>query len=134
MKQLFITASIATALAVAAIMIFKTPNADNHYDRLGVSQTATDAEIKSAFRRQAVALHPDKVRGGDGDAGNEEFHALVEARDVLLDPQRREEYDRQLFEAKRAREEQRYGRQQNPTMAQQPRHQRWLQVLMTRQC
>ena len=32
----------------------------NHYDRLGIQRTATEVEIKSAYRRKAMLFHPDK--------------------------------------------------------------------------
>eukprot|EP00440_Ansanella_granifera_P036849 gb/GFBE01039976.1/.p1 GENE.gb/GFBE01039976.1/~~gb/GFBE01039976.1/.p1 ORF type:complete len:423 (+),score=82.96 gb/GFBE01039976.1/:1-1269(+) len=57
------------------------------YDLLGVEAGATSADIKHAYRRKALQLHPDK--GGDP----EQFKVMKEAYDVLSDPQKRELYD-----------------------------------------
>ncbi len=58
------------------------------YELLGVSQDASDDDIKRAYRRQARAHHPDT--GGDA----EEFKAVTHAFQVLSDPQKRARYDR----------------------------------------
>ena len=62
-----------------------------HYQILGVARTATEEEIRSAYRRTARASHTD-VAGADASL----FIAATEARDVLLDPQRRAAYDEVL--------------------------------------
>ncbi|RME26510.1 MAG: J domain-containing protein [Deltaproteobacteria bacterium] len=61
------------------------------YDILGVSRTATDAEIKKAYRRLARKHHPD-VNPGDPEA-EERFQKISAAYDVLGDPKRRALYD-----------------------------------------
>lgn len=60
----------------------------NYYVILGVGSGATLEEIKSAFRRRALELHPD--RSGLGDRP---FQELQEAYGVLSDPERRHNYD-----------------------------------------
>lgn len=60
----------------------------DYYDVLGVSKTASADEIKKAFRRKAVELHPDK-QGGD----EEKFKELNEAYEVLKDQSKRQRYD-----------------------------------------
>lgn len=63
-------------------------NEPDFYAVLGVPADATRAEIVRAFRRQALARHPD--RGGDTEA----FRSLHQARETLLDQARRAAYDR----------------------------------------
>ena len=65
-------------------------DAKGYYARLGVSSTATAAEIKAAFRRLAKETHPDRSgESADGD----KFRALVEAYETLSDPASRARYD-----------------------------------------
>ncbi len=64
----------------------------DYYEVLGVSRTATDQEIKSAYRRLAVKYHPDK---NPNDSGAEEkFKEAAEAYSVLSDVEQRRRYDR----------------------------------------
>lgn len=60
----------------------------DYYEILGVSKSASADEIKKAFRRKAVELHPDK-QGGD----EEKFKELNEAYEVLKDSSKRQRYD-----------------------------------------
>lgn len=63
----------------------------DHYSTLGVSETATDDEIKSAFRKLAMKYHPDR-NPGDNSA-EEQFKKINDAYSVLSDRQKRAEYD-----------------------------------------
>ena len=64
----------------------------DYYEILGVPRTASDAEIKTAFRRLARELHPD-VNKQDPNA-EEKFKEAAEAYEVLSDSERRATYDR----------------------------------------
>lgn len=65
------------------------------YAVLGVANTATQDEIKAAYRRLSRANHPDQV----GKAGHARQAELNAAYDVLGDAAKRAEYDRPLFGA-----------------------------------
>lgn len=62
-------------------------NETKYYDILGVPKTATQDELKKAYRKSAIKNHPDK--GGDP----EKFKELAHAYEVLSDPKKREIYD-----------------------------------------
>jgi len=62
------------------------------YQTLGVVRTASDAEIKTAYRKLAMTYHPDR-NNGSKDA-EEKFKAITEAYDVLREPDKRAMYDR----------------------------------------
>lgn len=63
----------------------------NYYEILGVPRTATDSEIKKAYRRLAMEYHPDRNDSPEAEA---KFKELSEAYQVLVDPQKRAHYDR----------------------------------------
>lgn len=64
----------------------------NHYQVLGVSRSADNKEIKQAYKKLAVKFHPDK---NDGDKYFEErFKEIQESYEVLINPQKKSEYDR----------------------------------------
>jgi molecular chaperone DnaJ len=63
-----------------------------YYETLSVGRSATDTDIKAAFRKQAMQWHPDR-NPGDNDAEHR-FKELNEAYEVLKDPDKRAVYDR----------------------------------------
>lgn len=72
---------------------------NNLYSVLGVAQTATEAEIKRAFRELSKKYHPD-ANPGDREA-EEKFRKVSEAYSLLQDARKRKEYDKKLEEAER---------------------------------
>jgi DnaJ-class molecular chaperone len=63
----------------------------DYYATLGVTKTATDAEIKRAYRKLARKHHPD-FNPGD-KAAEAKFKEINEANEVLGDPEKRRKYD-----------------------------------------
>ena len=63
----------------------------DYYDVLGVSKSASDSELKKAFKKLAMKYHPD--RNPDDDSAAEKFKEAAEAYDVLSDPQKKSKYD-----------------------------------------
>ncbi len=64
----------------------------DYYEILSVTKTATDTEIKTAYRKLAIQHHPDK--NPDDQAAEEKFKEAAEAYSVLSDAQKRAAYDR----------------------------------------
>jgi molecular chaperone DnaJ len=64
----------------------------DYYEVLGITRTATEMEIKRAYRTLAVKFHPDK--NPDDPHAEEKFKECAEAYAVLSDPQKRSAYDR----------------------------------------
>lgn len=63
----------------------------NYYDILGVSKTATQEEIKKAYRKAAILLHPDK--NPNNKQSEEKFKEVNEAYSVLSDQVKKDQYD-----------------------------------------
>jgi len=65
----------------------------DYYDILGVSPTASQKEIKAAFRKLAKQYHPDKVEESYKKVAEDKFKRIAEAYYILEDPARRCEFD-----------------------------------------
>ena len=63
------------------------------YEILGVGKTASDDEIKKAYRKLAMKHHPDRNQGEASKAAEEKFKEAKEAYEMLSDPQKRAAYD-----------------------------------------
>ncbi|HAA25617.1 MAG TPA: molecular chaperone DnaJ [Ruminiclostridium sp.] len=68
------------------------PEKRDYYEILGVDRSASEAELKKAYRNLAKKYHPD-VNPGDKEA-EIKFKEINEAYEVLSDPQKRQKYDR----------------------------------------
>lgn len=90
----------------------------DYYKVLGIDRTATQADVRKAFRRLAKQYHPD-VNKNNPDA-QERFQEINEANEVLGDPEKRKKYDEfgenwmhaEEYEAQRRQYEQQYRQQQ----------------------
>lgn len=80
----------ATSNSQQDAIIASIMSASDHYEVLGVTKSATEVEIKKAYRRRAVRTHPDKVANSDRSA----FDKVAKAYEVLSDETKRGLYDR----------------------------------------
>lgn len=83
----------------------------DYYKVLGLSKTATEDEIKKAYRKMARKLHPD-LNPDDTDA-QAKFQQLNEANTVLSNPENRKKYDKYGKDWERGEEYEQYKQQQN---------------------
>ena len=66
----------------------------DYYETLGVKRSATEKEIKTAYRKLARKWHPDLHPGNEKEAAEEKFKQINEAYEVLSDAEKRAKYDR----------------------------------------
>jgi DnaJ-class molecular chaperone len=83
----------------------------DYYATLGVGRTASEKEIKSAYRKLARQYHPDVNKDPKAEA---RFKTINEAYEVLSDPKKREKYDRLGSDWERIEREQEFAKQYQP--------------------
>lgn len=88
--ELYSATSQLTGNLIYTLLIMVADTA--YYDLLGVSHTATALDIKKAYRKAAIKLHPDK--NPDDPQAIARFQAVGEAYQVLSDDRLREKYDK----------------------------------------
>lgn len=69
------------------------PQKIDPYKVLSLSRTASESEIKSAYRKLALKNHPDKVAASEQDTAKAKFQEIAFAYAILSDPVRRKRYD-----------------------------------------
>ncbi|KAF4555933.1 DnaJ domain-containing protein 10 [Elsinoe fawcettii] len=69
------------------------PTTINPYTVLSLDKTATESQIKSAYRRLALLHHPDKATPENVSSANAKFQEIALAYAILSDPRRRSRYD-----------------------------------------
>jgi DnaJ-class molecular chaperone len=74
----------------------------NYYEILGISQNATQDEIKKSFRNLALRYHPDKNR--NSEESRQKFMKIIEAYEVLSDERTRKNYDHSSINKKGSKE------------------------------
>jgi hypothetical protein len=77
------------AVAFESLVVLVAAKKD-YYDLLGLDRTATDRQIKKAFRKLALQYHPDKNKEKGAE---DKFREIAEAYDVLSDEDKRKKYD-----------------------------------------
>ena len=65
-------------------------NGKNYYEILGITKSASEEQVRKAFRGLAMEWHPDRNRSDDAE---ERFKEINEAYQVLIDPKKRHMYD-----------------------------------------
>lgn len=85
---------------------------NDYYSILGVPRDASLAVIRDRFRQLARERHPDRFQGEEKVRAEEEFQAITEAFNVLMDPERRRQFDDELAAPKGATAQEGIDREQ----------------------
>ncbi|CAJ1933750.1 unnamed protein product [Sphenostylis stenocarpa] len=72
------------------------------YEVLGISVGASCVEIKAAYRKLARTYHPDVVAMNQKESSAHQFMMIHSAYSTLSDPEKRAEYDREIYRYKRS--------------------------------
>lgn len=83
-------ACVVLLLCLSEALHAASESSRNYYDTLKVEPTATDSQIKKAFRKLAVKYHPDKNKSADAE---KTFREIAEAYTVLSNKEKRRLYD-----------------------------------------
>lgn len=83
----------AVIIIIILLKVTKLPEKRDYYEVLGVDKTATDKEIKKAYRKLARKYHPDVVGEDEKEEATEKFKEISEAYAVLSDEDKRQRYD-----------------------------------------
>lgn len=100
------------------------------YDILGVDPQATLTEIRKAFRKQSLRLHPDKNK--DDPNAEETYRVVLEAYEILSNPERRKLYDAEGLNAERVAEWMNILRKNGPAHALAQLHRAWNHLVHAR--
>src|SRR5436305_13916992 len=65
----------------------------DYYEVLSITRTASDEDVKRAYRRLAMKYHPDRNEGDGKHEAEVKFKECAEAYEVLSDPEKRKRYD-----------------------------------------
>ncbi|CAH2239250.1 jg21888 [Pararge aegeria aegeria] len=82
--------SLLFSLLYLALLSIVNPSSTTYYQILGVSKSASAQEIRQAYKKLAVKLHPDKNPNGEEQ---KRFLEITEAYETLKDPEKRHQYD-----------------------------------------
>lgn len=88
----------------------------DYYQTLGINKTASDKDIKTAYRKLARKYHPD-LNPNDAEA-HKKFQQLNEANEVLSDPEKRKKYDKYGENWQHGEEHEKYAQQQQQSRPQ----------------
>lgn len=70
-----------------------TRSLQDQYEALGLTRDATDEQIRMAHRKLSMDWHPDRVSAEQKNQATDKIFLINAARDLLLDAQKRVEYD-----------------------------------------